>query len=276
MTRQRNAVRSINRVPAFVHSTVNPNAPTSPAPNATTQAASLLPGPPSLRSFDAIVFDFDGVLTDSEPMHAWAIRETVRPHGWDFDHNLFVNHIVGNGDEHAFRTIARVNGRAEPLTDEEVAVMLVHKQGLMLRGIEERRYTVHHGSIDVVRRTSRLRPVGLCTGTVRGTIVPMLRAIGLAIDVPEPVLRAVVCADDVRRNKPDPEGYLRASALLGVDGPGERRRRCAAIEDSPTGVRAAKAAGLFVIAVGHTFPAEPLAAAGADAFIERLSAIVVD
>lgn len=243
----------------------------------TAQRASdsgLLPPPPPLSTFRAVVFDFDGVITDSEPMHAWAIRETVRPRGWDFDHELFVNHIVGNGDEHAFRMIASVNGHDRPLSAGEVGEMLRIKQSLMLRGIEERRFTVQPGSVEIVRRTAAMRPAGLCSGTVRGTIVPMLRAIGLPADGESPVLRAIVCGDEVTNNKPDPEGYLRASALLGVSG--DAGRSCAAIEDSPTGVRAARAAGLFVIAVGHTFPAEPLMRAGADAFIERLGAIGVE
>lgn len=251
-------------------------APVTNSTQTSSPAQSDLPRPPALASFDAVVFDFDGVLTDSEPMHAWAIRETVRPRGWDFGHDLFINHIVGNGDEHAFRMIARVSGHDQPLSDAHMADMLATKQSLMLRGIQEQRFTVHPGSIETVRRTAALRPVGLCTGTVRNTIVPMLRAIGLPIDVDNPTLRAVVCADDVTRNKPDPEGYLRVSAMLGVAPSPAARRRCAVIEDSPTGVRAARAAGLFVIAVGHTFPAEPLLTAGADAFIQRLATIQID
>ncbi len=229
-------------------------------------------------------------------MHAWAIRNALSNRGWDFDHDLFVRHIVGNGDEHAFRMIASVNGHDLPLSEAEIGQMLRTKQELMLRGIAESRFTIQPGALEVVRRIAAIRPVGLCTGTVRATIEQMLRAMNLSHapasksgDRPpseigtrgkadpafsDPIFRAVVCADDLTNNKPDPEGYLRASALLGVAG--NDRRNCAAIEDSPTGVRAAHAAGLFVIAVGHTFDAEPLRLAGADAFIERLGSIDVE
>ena len=91
----------------------------------------------------------------------------------------------------------------------------------------------------------------------------MLRAAGIA------VFDVIVSAEDVSRGKPDPEGYLRALELLGLPG-----ARAAAIEDTPPGVTAAKAAGLYCVAVLGTVPRERLGEA--DEIVPRLDDELVD
>lgn len=195
---------------------------------------------------DGVIFDFDGVLVDSEPMHEWAIAESVKDRGWTFSKQQFVEHIVGKGDESAYVNIARWNGAT--ISEDEIGALLRVKWALMERGIVEGRFSVQPGAIECVRAAAARGPVGVCSGSVRSTVEPMLKVIGV-----HGLLGVIVTADDVAQSKPDPEGYRKAAAALGLD-----PRRTIAIEDTPTGIAAGKAAGLFVIGVAHTVPAERL------------------
>ena len=214
-----------------------------------------------LQGIWAIIFDFDGVLVDSEPLHEWAIREAVRPLGWTFSTERFFAEIVGRGDENAFRKIAEWNG--ERVEEERVAAQLRVKWGLMAQGIEQEKFTVQPGAVELIRAAKRRGLVAVCSGSVRETVGTMLERIGV-----RDVLDALVCGDDVARMKPAPDGYLLAAKILGVE-PGA----CLAIEDTPTGIRAGKSAGMRVVGVCHTYPREKLHEA--DVVVERIGEIVL-
>ena len=91
----------------------------------------------------------------------------------------------------------------------------------------------------------------MVSGSARAEIEPVLAQAGLLESV-----TAIVASDDIGRSKPDPEGYLIALQMLGVEA-----AQAAAVEDSEAGVEAAKAAGLYCAAVTTTLPAERLSAA---------------
>lgn len=95
------------------------------------------------------------------------------------------------------------------------------------------------------------------TSAHRSLAVSRLAAVGL------PLPDVLVCGDEIERGKPDPEGYLRGAALLGVDA-----AACVVLEDVPAGIAAGRAAGSLVVAVATTFPAAALA--GADAVVADL------
>ncbi len=202
-----------------------------------------------LHNRAAIIFDFDGVLVDSEPLHEWAIRTSLEPLGWTFSREDFYAHIVGRGDHNAYRRIAEWN-RAS-VTDAQIARLLETKWSLMARGIAERRFHEQPGATEVVRAARALGPIAVCSGSVRATVDPLLRVLGLREH-----LATLVCGDDVRNMKPAPDGYLLAARQLNV-----QPEACLAIEDTPTGVAAGKAAGMFVVAVAHTVPRDKLAQA---------------
>ncbi len=197
----------------------------------------------------ATIFDFDGVLVDSEPLHEWAIREAVEPHGWTFTHAQFVEGIVGRGDERAFVTIARWN--EADLPEGLASELLTTKRTKMAQGIAGGRFTVQPGAVDAVRAAAGLGLVAVCSGSRGSVVLPMLIAIGLG-----DAFAHVITADDVARAKPAPDGYLLAASRLGL-----APNLCTAIEDTPTGVQSARDAGMRVLAVCHTCPAEALASA---------------
>jgi beta-phosphoglucomutase len=197
-------------------------------------------------SVKAVIFDFDGVLVDSEPLHEWAIRRSVEHLAWDFSHDRFLAEIVGRGDINAYRRIAEWNNAS--IDDPAIHALLTRKWDLMREGVETRRYTLQPGALNAARAAAARGPTAVCSGSVRQTVHHMLEHAGL-----RPFMRAVVCGDEVSRMKPDPEGYLTTARLLNV-----RPEDCLVIEDTPTGVKAGKAAGMFVVGVCHTVSAEAL------------------
>lgn len=214
--------------------------------------------PPHLRAF---VFDFDGVLVDSEPLHMWAIQEAVWPRGWTFSREQFFASIVGKGDENAFHLIAKWHGAS--VSPAAMSAFLEVKQGHMRRGIEERRFTVQPGAAEAVRAAHARFDgrIAVCSGSRAGVVVPLLEATGL-----RELFEFVITHESVVKPKPDPEGYLLAAERLGA-----RVGATGAIEDTPSGVAAAKAAGLWTVAVAHTVVADRLNAA--DAVLPRIADI---
>jgi beta-phosphoglucomutase len=200
---------------------------------------------PFLAQAAAVIFDFDGVLVDSEPLHEAAIKTIATQRGWTMTHEHFLQ-MVGKGDEHAFRLLARENGHA--LTDQAVATMCEAKHRRCVELISERYFTVQEAADAIVNRVASTRPAGVCSGSRREVVLGMLEASGLA-----PLMRTVITHEDVTMPKPAPEGYLLAARRLGAE-----PRSCVVIEDSLTGIRAGKAAGMTVIGVCHSFGPERL------------------
>ncbi|MBK7404670.1 MAG: HAD family phosphatase [Phycisphaerales bacterium] len=198
------------------------------------------------RPIAAVIFDLDGTLANSELAHEEALRAAAASRGMTLSAENFQHRFVGLGESACFRILAQEQGidLTPALLEELLATKLDHFLALAGRGA----VTPWPGAVELVAAASAAGRVALCTGSGRVSVAAILRAIGLA-----DAFGVVVTSDDVARTKPDPEGYRLAAARLGVD-PGAS----IAIEDSPTGVRAARAAGLQVFAVEHSFPASSL------------------
>jgi beta-phosphoglucomutase len=207
-------------------------------------------------SIEAVVFDFDGVLADSEPLHLKAYQALIEPHGIHLDQQTYSERYLGYDDEGALRRIAADNGLL--LGDEEIEMLVVEK-GHVFEALVGSRDVLYPGAIECVRRLSAAWPVGIASGALRADIDLMLRGAGIG-----GLFRFIVAAGDTDRTKPAPDPYLRAAELHGV-APGA----CVAIEDSHWGLESARAAGMRTIAVTHTYPRASLAGA-ADAVVESL------
>jgi HAD superfamily hydrolase (TIGR01509 family) len=201
----------------------------------------------------ATIFDFNGVLVDDEHVHFEAFREVVAPLGIALDEKAYNDRYLGFDDVGAFRAMlqdARIS-----FDDAKVAALVEAKKPVyMRRAAKDLR--VFEGARALIERRQKLGRVGIVSGALRDEILHGLSVLGVAsVDF-------IVAAEDTKACKPDPEGYAIAIARLG--GPG------VVIEDSVAGVEAAKAAGLRCVAVEHSYPAEKLRAAGADAVVARL------
>jgi sugar-phosphatase len=205
----------------------------------------------TVRSFRcrAILFDLDGVLVDS----AERIEKTWRE--WATRHRLDPEHVIAMA--HGRRTIETVRLVAPELsTDAELATM------------EQSEATNSDGVYEIAgaRELLQLLPVGawaVVTSGIRAVAEFRLRHTGL----PSPAV--MICADDIARGKPDPEGYLTAAARLGFSA-GD----CIVIEDAPAGIESARAAGMRAIAVATTYPPEALKSA--DTIVARLADLTVE
>jgi beta-phosphoglucomutase len=210
----------------------------------------------SLQRPEAVLFDFDGILVDSEPMHHRAFTEVLDPLGMGFPWKEYVETYMGFDDRDAFREAFRAKG--VDLDEENLAKLVAAKSRSFQEGIRNG-VTVYRGAVPMIESLHAAgRPLALCSGALRSDIDPILTQLGVAR-----CFDAIVSADDVRRSKPDPESYALAFArlsaryatLLTVPG------KSIAVEDTPAGIRSAKGAGLRVLAVTNSYGAGELAEA---------------
>ena len=189
----------------------------------------------------AIIFDFDGVIADSEPLHEMAVAEAVRTMGMDITQEAFATKYVGHGDVNCFGGIARAHGRE--LSEGEIERLKELKLAALIRLVGERPPAAQPGVIELIRSAAGRVPVAVCSGSRMAEVEPILELLGVL-----GCMKVVVTADDVVVTKPDPAPYVLAAERLGVEA-----CQCVAIEDTPTGIRSAVGAGCYVVAVCHTF-----------------------
>ena len=200
----------------------------------------------------AVVFDFDGVLVDSEPLHFRALRGGLQSEGIAIDEDEYYARYAAYDDRTAIRLALEQHGT--PYDAERVGRTAKRKSELfdeLLPGIP-----FFPGARELVRDLARELPLAIASGALRSEIERILAAGGL-----RECFRAVVGAEDVERTKPDPLPYASAVALLARESSGLRPEDCVAFEDTMAGIASARAAGLKVIGVTHTYPAEKLGAA---------------
>lgn len=209
----------------------------------------------------AIVFDFDGVLADSEAGHERALLEVATAHGMGFSHEQYVDAIIGFDDRDALAYIARLAGRV--LDPSEAIAMQTEKTERFESMVERGEVRLFEGAAELARSAKDAGPVAVCSGALRNEVLMILEANELGGH-----FEVIVTADDVPAAKPDPAGYLLTAERLGVD-----PARCVTIEDTPTGLAAARAAGYKLAAVGTSFDRHALGPL--DLYRDRVSEIKV-
>jgi beta-phosphoglucomutase len=187
----------------------------------------------------ALLLDFNGTLSDDEPILCRIFQELFEAEGRPVTEEEYYDRLAGFSDREIIRMWL---GRDDP--------------ALLERKVERYREladgsTVREETREAVRYAVGRAELAVVSGSARAEIEPVLEASGL-----REAFAVIVSVDDIRRSKPDPEGYLLALHLLGVEA-----SEAAAVEDSSAGVTAAKAAGLYCAAVTTTLPAERLAEA---------------
>lgn len=218
--------------------------------------------PATVGPMRAIIFDFDGVIVDSEPVHEAALREAVREVGMDFTHERYVGGYVGYDDRDCYRAIARDHGCV--LSGVETARIAASKERAVRGLIAAGGAPAWPGAVNLVRAASAAGPTGLCSGARRWEIDTIIGGLGIT-----PCFSAIVSADDVAKSKPDPACYLLAARRLGAGAGG-----CVAVEDTVTGASAAREAGMRVVGVCHTVGASALAGV-AHLVVERIGELTV-
>jgi beta-phosphoglucomutase len=197
----------------------------------------------------AAIFDFDGVLVNSEPAHFIALREALAPEGIAIGELEYLARYVAYDDQRAVARALETHGRrpapalVEAIAERKAAVFFELR----------REVPFFPGARDLVRGLARRMPLAIASGARHAEIEDILQAGGL-----RDAFAAVVGADDVARTKPDPEPYLEALRRLRPLAEGLEPAQCLALEDTPPGIAAARAAGMTVVGVAQTYEATRL------------------
>ena len=195
----------------------------------------------------AVVFDFNGTLSDDEPLLARVYQELFAELGKPLTEAEYYEHLAGHTDE---EMLTRWFGHSDPaVIDERVA----RYNRLAADGS-----TVDERTRDALAFAASRAPVAIVSAALRSEIDVVLAGAGIGEHI-----ALIVSQDDVEHGKPDPECYLLAARLLRVEA-----NAMLVFEDTDVGVAAAKAAGAHVVGLTRTLGAERMAAA--DELVERI------
>jgi beta-phosphoglucomutase len=216
----------------------------------------------------AVIFDFDGVITDSEILHFRAFNQVLAPHGMQMTQKEYYSDYLGLSDLDCFTALIREGklglqessvkdlGSRKTRFFEELA----RKEGSIIAGVRE--------FLDLL--ASNKIPLAICSGALRPEIELILEDANLRGFFDE-----IVSAEQVKRGKPHPDGFLLALKKLNA-----RRvaplaaKQCVVIEDSQWGLQAAKSAGMHTIAVTNSYDAAQLSAA--EKIVPRLDTLTLN
>lgn len=212
----------------------------------------------------AIIFDWDGIITDTEPVHMRAWLEILEKKGISFGEEEFRHHYIGLNDSDFLNAVGDNHGCE--FTDREKGV-LIERKGLVTRRLLEEHIPVIEGVGEIIPALARRYPLAICSGAQKNEIAYILGKLGWL-----GYFRPVVTQEDVVRGKPNPEGFLYTLKYLEQHyewDPPLVAAECLVIEDSPHGIAAAKAAGMKCVAITNSFDEGHLRSA--DAVVHSLA-----
>jgi beta-phosphoglucomutase len=209
----------------------------------------------------AVVFDFDGVLANSEPLHLRAYQIVLAGIGIELGRDEYYAKLLGFDDVGAFGAIGASRGLR--WTGGEIAD-LVERKTHVFDGLLGSASTLYPGAVDCVERLAARYPLGIASGALRHEIETMLAGSGLTRH-----FQFIVASGDTPRSKPAPDPYRRAAELHG-----RPAASCVAIEDSRWGIEAAQAAGMRCVGITQTYPRHELTTA--DAIVDSLDEFTAD
>jgi len=223
----------------------------------------------------AVIFDFDGVITDSEILHLRAFNRVLAQYGIEIKTKDYYKDYLGLTDVDCFQLVANkgrlgLDGREiENLVKQKNQVFqeLAKTEGRIIEGVRD--------FLEMLRQNNV--PMAICSGAVLAEIALILEEARL-----RPFFAVIVSAEQVKRGKPNPEGFLLTLQKLNrIVSPAEAGiqnpilpNQCIVIEDSHWGLEAAKAAGMHTIAVTNSYDADQLALA--EKIVTQLSELTID
>lgn len=208
-----------------------------------------------MKLFDAIIFDMDGVIVDSEPLHERAFREIFHELGYGENHGINFQAYIGRSDRVLWLDFIEKHRPPQPLE-----MLLAAKQDRLIE-ILRREQPIFPGLVELLEKLAPHYLLAVASGSNHPVIDEVL-----AMKQLRRFFAAVTSTQDVGRTKPAPDVFLYAAQRLGVP-----PTRCCVIEDSAAGVTAARAAGMAVIALTHSLPREQLA--GATHIVDSFAAV---
>lgn len=213
----------------------------------------------------AVIFDFNGIIVDDEPIHFRLFQRVLAEEGIALSEETYYARYLGFDDRGAFRAgFADYN---RPLTEAKLCELVARKAAYYQDAIRNQ-ICLFPGARELVASLSASLPLALASGALRHEIETILSGAGLIEH-----FDAIVSSEDVARGKPEPEIFLKALAALNVAHPRSRIEPgdCVVIEDSREGIRGARRAGMRCLAVTNSHSAELLS--DADAVVASLKEV---
>jgi beta-phosphoglucomutase len=218
-------------------------------------------------ALQAIVFDFDGVIADSEPLHLKAYQQALAEEGIALTRQEYFARYLGYDDVGMLEALSRDRGL--PATGKYIAA-LVAKKGEKLQAMLAGGEVLFPGAAAFVRTAAAAVPIAIASGALRHEIVQIIDGAGLA-----DLFMTIVASGDTPESKPSPAPYrLAFEQLRQATGSQLDPKRCVAIEDSRWGLDSARGAGLRCVGVTTSYAADQLA--GAELIVDGLNTLTVE
>ena len=200
----------------------------------------------------AVIFDFDGVIVNSEPLHHALFNRVLAEVSIEIPWEEYKKEFIGFDDRDALRYAFKKHRKY--ITRKKLQHFIDAKALLVETAMQRGEAAIFPGALELLRSISPRVPVAICSGALRSDIMPIVEQHALTAH-----LQHIVSAEDTPKSKPDPAPYLHTLSLL----PQVEATQTVAIEDTPAGIRSAKSAGLQVLAVTNSFPSSELTEADA-------------
>lgn len=204
----------------------------------------------------SVIFDFDGVIVDSERLHWSAFNTVLKPLERMISWQEYINVFIGFDDRDAFR-------HALPaISNDQLNNLIAQKAAAFQKILEDDGAAALPGAVELIQYLSGKLPIAICSGALQEDILPIIETLGVSN-----AFNVIVTANDTNISKPDPAPYRLAAERLGV-------KSGIAIEDTPAGITSAKGAGLKVLAVTNSY--DRAALTQADAIVDSLEGLTLE
>jgi beta-phosphoglucomutase len=216
----------------------------------------------------AVIFDFDGVITDSEVLHLRAFNQSLAPYGIEITTKDYYTTYLGFNDNDCYSLL--VEKGLLKMSEQEINAIMDQKkrifeqlsktEGKMIEGVRDFLTMLEQNNV----------PMAICSGSLLTEVEMVLEEARL-----RNLFEVIVSGEQVKKGKPDPEGFILTLKRLNENREDSiTAKQCIAIEDSHWGLEAAKAAGMHTIAVTNSYDAEQLSMA--DKIVDRLNELSMD
>ena len=205
-----------------------------------------------MNTLSAVIFDFDGVIADTEPLHFASFRQTLDEIGITLTESDYYANYLGYDDRGCF--IAALTAHQRPADPATLTTLMQRKAQAYLESVKDH-LIIFPGVREFVHETAAAYPLAIASGALRHEIELILEQAGLQKE-----FLHITSAEDVTRGKPDPQPFLQALGALNRHCPEQAitAGSCLVIEDSLPGIRGAKTAGMKVLAVANTHTIQDL------------------
>lgn len=210
----------------------------------------------------AVVFDFNGIIVNDEHLHLVLFAEQLATQGITLTEQLYNDRYLGYDDRGCF-SVAMADHHKP--CDSQLLQTLIERKAVRYLERAREELVFFPGAVECVQKLSEKIPVVVCSGALRAEIELALDILGI-----KHLFQGIISAEDTADCKPDPEGYNKAIELLRKTVPDLKPDQTTAVEDSLAGIQAAIAAGMHVVAIPNSYPANKLQTASPTAIVPDL------